>query len=95
MLKEYLEKSYLHINSIMKFYLTFDVYYNCVRLWRKGVVTRVEATRIILAHYSYLRFYCYYPIYKLMRLFLKIRRKINRKTGENQIGTVGEFGSSS
>jgi len=81
LLEEYLGKSYLHISSIMKFYLTFDVYYNSFRLWRKGVVTRVEATRIILAHYSYVQFYCYYPIYKLMRLFFKMRRRIGLKTG--------------
>jgi glycosyltransferase involved in cell wall biosynthesis len=81
LLKEYLGKSYLHISSIMKFYLTFDVYYNSMRLWRKGVITREEATKIILAHCSYLHFYCFYPIYKLMRLFFKIRRRIDRKTG--------------
>ena len=32
LLKEYVGKSYLHISAIMKFYLTFDVYYNSVRL---------------------------------------------------------------
>src|SRR5208283_5386629 len=81
LLKEYLGKPYLHISPVMKFHLTFDVHYNSVKLWRRGIITREEATRRIMAHCSYLQFYCYYPIHKLMRLLLKIRRKIDLKTG--------------
>jgi len=84
LLKGYLGKSYLPISSIMKFYHAFDKLYWLRKSGKKGVITRKEATRRILKHYSYLQFYCYYSMYKLMRLLFRIRKKINRrKDGES------------
>ncbi|MGO9311403.1 MAG: glycosyltransferase family 2 protein [Syntrophobacteraceae bacterium] len=78
--KEYFGKSYVHISSIIKFHRTFDQLYCLRKFGKKGVISREEATRRILAHCSYWRFYCYYPIHKVMRLFFKIGRAIDRNT---------------
>jgi len=79
--KEYFGKSYVHINSIMKFHRTFDKLYSLRKFGEKGAISREEASRRILAHCSYWQFYCYYPIHKLMRLLFKIGRAIHRNTG--------------
>jgi glycosyltransferase involved in cell wall biosynthesis len=80
MLKEYLGKSYLPVSPIMKFYRVFDLLYSLRKFGKKGVITREEATRRILKHCSYLQFCCYCSMYKLMRLFFRIRTIINRRT---------------
>ena len=79
--REYFGKSYVHINSIMKFHRTFDKLYSLRKFGEKGAISREEASRRILAHCSYWQFYCYYPIHKLMRLLFKIGRAIHRNTG--------------
>ena len=50
LLKEYLEKPYLPFNFIGKFYQKFDILYGFRKFGKKGVITREEATRRILAH---------------------------------------------
>ncbi len=88
--KEYLGKPYLHIGSIMRFHRTFDKLYYLRKFGKQGVISREEASRRILAHCSYFQFYGYFPIHKLMRLLFKIGRTLDRRTGENRIGTMRE-----
>lgn len=81
LLEQYLDKPYLRMGFITKFYLKFNVLYNFKKCARKGLVTRKEALRRILSYSSYWYFYCYYPLYKLIKPIFRIYIKVKGLQG--------------
>jgi len=79
MFGEYLGKSYLRIGFVRKFYQKFTILYSFRKIGKRGEITREEAKRRIQAHCSCFYFYFYYVIFKIVRPFFKLHKKIYLK----------------
>ena len=78
---DYLDKSYLHLNGLLKQYLVFDICYRFWKSWKvDGKSGKAEAYRKIAANRSVLSFCLWFPFYKAAKPLVKWGLKFDRKS---------------
>lgn len=84
LLRQYLRKPYTQFNFVIRFFVSFSLLYSFHKYEKKGKITKKEAKRRIRGCCSLWYYYLLYPVYKLVRLFLKPRPQAHQKIREKQ-----------
>jgi hypothetical protein len=92
LLKEYDNKPYLKFSRLERAYMSYLPAYATWKLYRKHrKISRQAALERLRTHhgYSYLRFLSFFPVYKICKLILEIRKSGARSgAGRNRVSRV-------
>jgi glycosyltransferase involved in cell wall biosynthesis len=92
LLKEYGNKPYLKFSRLERAYMSYLPAYATWKLYRKHrKISRQAALERLRTHhgYSYLRFLSFFPVYKICKLILEIRKSGARSgAGRNRVSRV-------
>jgi glycosyltransferase involved in cell wall biosynthesis len=75
LLEEYLSRPYMTACTGIRYYMKMDALYLFWRMKKRGLMTRKEAVNRIRSQSSVVEFFLAYPLYKLIKPFLKLFSK--------------------
>lgn len=76
---EYMTKPYVTLSALHKSYIRFDNVYKISKMRRAGLISKEQAVNTIEAEYGYTQFRLMYPLYKLYKPLLRLRRKLRQR----------------
>ncbi len=77
LVKDYLSRPHLDAWPPVRYYLTVDAVYQFWKSRKKGLVDRKGALKRIGARFSVPEFFLVLPLYKLVKPFVKLHKKLN------------------
>jgi len=80
-LEDYLSRPYMNSWGVTKYYLKVDMVYQFWKSKKKGLVDRKTALERIGARFSVPEFFLVLPIYKTVKPFYKLLKKMSEKMG--------------
>lgn len=76
---EYMTKPYVTLSALHKSYIRFDNVYKISKMRRAGLISKEQAVNTIEAEYGYTQFRLMYPLYKLYKPLVRLRRKLRQR----------------
>ncbi|MGA2261311.1 MAG: glycosyltransferase family A protein [Acidobacteriota bacterium] len=76
---EYMTKPYVTLSALHKSYIRFDNVYKISKMRKAGLISKEQAINTIEAEYGYTQFRLTYPLYKLYKPLLRLRRKLKQR----------------